>query len=76
MNVMLVIVSFLRRTVFDVISPLLSKKYKYAPAYTLVIFPKADGLQVEFCASRNGVCGQVYAHIYIYIYAFSGHDCG
>jgi len=60
MNVMLVIVQFMRCTVFDILSPLVSKKYRYAPAYTVVICPKADGLQVEFCASRNGVCGQVY----------------
>jgi hypothetical protein len=66
MIVTLVVVYSLRCTVFDILSPLMSKKYRYAPAYTVVIFPKAEGLQVEFCASRNGVCGQVYAYIYIH----------
>jgi len=63
MNVMLVIVYSLRCTLFDILSWLVSNKYRYAPAYTVVIFPKADGLQVEFCASRNGVCGQIYAYV-------------
>lgn len=61
---MLVIVYSLRYNVFDILSPLVSKKYRCAPAYTVIIFPKADGLQVEFRASRNGVYGQVYAYIY------------